>query len=695
MFGLDDTTIAGLPIEGDCYGMGYYIQSPDPAKWPLPPEYHEGQWFNLGGNGISDTAFYAHPQEYFNMVFGTGTKLEPEFGSSVAYHARDRRKVYTYLWSLLPGFKIHTPRHQVTDPVDVDFMGSAVALYACPDDEGLHVIENIVLAEGLPHIMIDGKWIRDPSAYRSRLFWDGPYDKCLEYANALGFKDVSRDTGEFYASLGNNWTNGGVKLSAGRTMTGKEFSEEAHQQGMTTWGGLHTLCLFLQGGICSDVTPIASPHLQTVCRTTLAKDISDTETNIVVTDPSFLAENATWPVNESIDGNYVRIGGEIISYKDITRTAPYTLTGVKRGYVTKATAHKESDEVAKLQQNCYHGFCPDMTLMPAYAGYYAELMVRNGMEAIDFDGLESTVYINQGYYGVRIFFRRLFETYAKLTGGKAPRVTASNVFGGAWLYMDACNVGGGNNMFDPIDNQWGIEGKDVRNAFENSYYPGTFGIQNWHSEWSVYDAENLEAKSIGWNATYDLTASRRAIDFTGEKDAIFKAFHTWETARDENIFTPALKEQLQDMRFKSHLEQKNTNTFVLYPIKETRVSGQIEKDASPLEVANPYDSQPMQFSFRLLDPAENVTLILPDGSQIKSNQKIEENQFIICKGDQVYLADKFRRKIVDLDVDHSIKLPTGESKMSVQCPGSAGVRFELVVSAMGKGEEINVSESHI
>ena len=216
MYGLDDNTIAGPIVDGDCYGMGYYIHSPDPVKYPLPPQYKEGQWFNIGGDGVSDTAFYSHPEEYFQQVFGTGAKLEPEFGSTVAYHARDRRKSYTHHFSLLPGFPRSRPRHMVSDPVDVDFIGSSVALYACPDDQGLATIESITLAEGLPHLVIDGKWIRDPSTFGVTLNWSGPYDKCIEYAQALGVKDISRETGEFYPCLGNNWSAGNVEFSAVR-----------------------------------------------------------------------------------------------------------------------------------------------------------------------------------------------------------------------------------------------------------------------------------------------------------------------------------------------------------------------------------------------------------------------------------------------------------------------------------------------
>ena len=346
-------------------------------------------------------------------------------------------------------------------------------------------------------------------------------------------------------------------------MTYKEFTDETRKNGIKY--GLHTLCLFLQGGRCTDVTPVPSEHLQTVLRTKLAQDISATDTVITVTAPSFLAEEGTWPLGD--EGNYLRIGGEMLTYNGISETAPYTLKNVKRGHASQAQAHKAGDEVVKLQQNCYNGFCPDMKLMPEYADYYANVMHENGMEFVDFDGLESTLYMNQGYYGVRKFFRRLFDTYGKLTGGEAPRVMGSCVFAGGWEYMSVCNVGGGNNMFDPVMNRWGIEGKDIRQGFGNSYFPCTFGIQDYHGDWSVYDAENLEAKSIGWGATYMLGLNENAVERSGEKAAIFRAYRTWENARAANVFTEAMKRQLKDLDYKFHLEQTGEKSFVLYPIQ--------------------------------------------------------------------------------------------------------------------------------
>ncbi|MCX6927916.1 MAG: hypothetical protein NT154_32610 [Verrucomicrobia bacterium] len=688
MYGLDDNTIAGPVVDGDCYGMGYYIHSPDPVKYPLPPQYKEGQWFNIGGDGVSDTAFYSHPEEYFQQVFGTGAKLEPEFGSTVAYHARDRRKSYTHFFSLLPGFPRSRPRHMVSDPVDVDFIGSSVALYACPDDEGLATIERISLAEGLPHLVIDGKWIRDPSTFGVTLNWSGPYDKCIEYAQALGVKDISRETGEFYPCLGNNWSAGNVTFSSRPPMSFKEFTEEVHRHGMSH-GGLHTLTMFLQGGISKDVTPVPSEHLHPVLRTKLARDISATDTNIIVTDPSFLAEKGTWTQGD--DSNYLRIGGEMLRYEGISDSAPWTLKGIKRGHASQAVAHPAGDELVKLMQNCYNGFVPDMKRLLDYADYYADLMYRNGMDAIGFDGFESTVYQHHGYYAVRIFCRRLFETYARLSGGKVPRVTGSNVFTGSWEYMNACNVGGGDNMFNARSGRRGIEGKDIGNGFNNSYFPSTFGIQNWYSDWSVYDAENLQAKAIGWDATYAFAVSQAGIDSTGERDAIFQSFRAWQTARAAGAFTKEHKQRLRDADYKYHLEQTGEKAFVLYPIREIRSSQNGADGIQQVTLTNSYASQPLQFSLRVANPVNSIAITLPDGSQLKSDAKADKGQFIIFKGNQAYLADKNRKKITDLAVNRTVVLSKGESKIGVQFPGTPNpekVRFEFTAWTLGKGEKV-------
>ena len=169
MLGLDDNTTGGPPTGGDMSFMYYFIHSPDPVKYPLPPHLKEGQTFTIGGDGISDVAFYSRPEEYFRMNYGNGATLEPAFGSVICMHSRDRRKEQMIRFPVLPDNldgKANSARYQLVLPTDAGFIGSAMALYACPDSLGLKTIEKIVLKEGLPHPEIDGKWIKDPKSYR-------------------------------------------------------------------------------------------------------------------------------------------------------------------------------------------------------------------------------------------------------------------------------------------------------------------------------------------------------------------------------------------------------------------------------------------------------------------------------------------------------------------------------------------------
>jgi hypothetical protein len=305
---------------------------------------------------VSDVAFYSHPEEYFQMVYGTGARLEPEYGSSLAYHSRDRRISRTVNFSLLPHFPGSRPRHQITDPVNDDYIGSGVALYGCPDRDGLDVIGSIETAEHLPHVKLDGKWDRDPRGFKTDIAWTGPHDKLIEYANALGLHAVQDEAqGEYFANPIDHWLGPRVGFADGRKLTYREYTRELARHRIKY--GLHTLCLFAQPGRNSDVTPNASPILQTVLRIKIARTISPTDTQISVDEPSYLAEDGTWPMRDGF--NTVRIGTELLKYSGISSQPPYTLKGVQRGqYGTTAQSHQAGNELDKLQMNCYGASCP-------------------------------------------------------------------------------------------------------------------------------------------------------------------------------------------------------------------------------------------------------------------------------------------------------------------------------------------------
>ncbi|SCW57826.1 hypothetical protein [Mucilaginibacter sp. NFR10] len=692
ILGLNDNTTGGPPTGGDMSFMYYFIHSPDPLKYPLPPNLKEGQTFTIGGDGINDVAFYSHPEEYYRMNYGNGARLEPAFGSTVCMHSRDRRKEQMIRFPVLPDNldgKVNSARYQLVPPVNADYIGSSVALLACPDSVGLRTIEQIVLKEGLPHPEIDGQWIKDPKAYRPDIAWHGAHDSLITYAHQLAIKGVQDEGwGEYYPNPQNRWTNRKINFNNAAPMNIPDYGALMKKNGIRY--GLHTLCEFLQPDNNSDVAPVPSDSLAIMQRTMITKDLTDQDTVITVADRAYFNEFGGWEGNHT---NVLKIGKELIEYNGISESKPYTFLHIKRGlYGTKRGTYRKGTTIVKLQPNCYRGFVPDMNLQKVYADYYGKWLTEGGMDYIDFDGLESCMYQGQGQYSFKQFFRKLFDTYAK-NGGDYLRVMGSAVYEGNWHYMSVCNVGGGNNMFNPVLNQWGIEGKDMRYVFEGSYLPATFGIVDLHSDWSLYDAENLEAKSIGWNATYMLGLSQHAVENCPEKNNIFKAYRAWENARALNIFTKTVKERLKDLNYKFHLVQNGEKSFVLYPVREARFPDQqytVEKNTCRLN--NEFDAQPLDCAIRISSAekdgyADGIRITFQDGTELSIDKKITNGEFIILKDNACYVADKNRKKIAEIPAQGNLTLPHGASSIQVSALQNSNqkVNMELLVSSVGPG----------
>ncbi|RAV53379.1 hypothetical protein DIU36_23135 [Mucilaginibacter rubeus] len=692
ILGLNDNTTSGPPTGGDMSFMYYFIHSPDLLKYPLPPNLKEGQTFTIGGDGINDVAFYSHPEEYYRMNYGNGARLEPAFGSTVCMHSRDRRKEQMIRFPVLPDNldgKVNSARYQLVPPVNADYIGSSVALLACPDSVGLRTIEQIVLKEGLPHPEIDGQWIKDPKAYRPDIAWHGAHDSLITYAHQLAIKGVQDEGwGEYYPNPQNRWTNRKINFNNAAPMNIPDYGALMKKNGIRY--GLHTLCEFLQPDNNSDVAPVPSDSLAIMQRTSITKNLTDQDTVITVADRAYFNEFGGWEGNHT---NVLKIGKELIEYNGISESKPYTFLHIKRGlYGTKRGTYKKGTTIVKLQPNCYRGFVPDMNLQKVYADYYGKWLTEGGMDYIDFDGLESCIYQGQGQYSFKQFFRKLFDTYAK-NGGDYLRVMGSAVYEGNWHYMSVCNVGGGNNMFNPVLNQWGIEGKDMRYVFESSYLPATFGIVDLHSDWSLYDAENLEAKSIGWNATYMLGLSQHTVENCPEKNNIFKAYRAWENARASNVFTKAVKERLKNLNYKFHLVQNGEKSFVLYPVRETRFPDQqytIEKNTCRLN--NEFDAQPLDCAIRISSTekdgyADGIRITFQDGTELSIDKKITNGEFIILKDNACYVADKNRKKIAEIPTQGNLSLPHGASSIQVSALHNSNqkVNMELLVSSVGPG----------
>jgi hypothetical protein len=580
LLSLNDATTGGKSTNiGDCAPFQYVIHSPDKLKFPLPANLKEGQLFPIGGDGISDVAFYAHPEPYFRILYGNAAEVNAQGQISLAYHASDRTKSKTILFSLIPMLPSNYPNHIEVEPLPgVDFIGSSIALWGAADSIALTtVIKNIVQSEGLPFLTVNGKWIKDPAAYVPDIASAGNnYDSILSYARQLGFKAIQLEDLPMFGVDRNNkgyidgtsFENKSLAFTAGNKSQ-KEFTDISNPMGI--WAGRHTIMTSLRNGT-KDVSPMPGHNLCYQLKRALAKGLSATSTNIEVANPDYLDETGSWEGHtESL--NMVKIGDELIYYKGISQAKPYTLQHVIRGYWgTMPSSHQAGDAIYKLQVTIgygYDGLIPNMKLQDSIAAYYADMSKINGIYFHDWDGQEFLFNQGHGYYSVKRFHRKLFE---QIAGYRLPdlRITGATLSEGSWHYQSVWNVGGGTNMYDLASRKWGSttsEGKDLRDVAYANYFPASFGINFGIGPNSkLADYEHIEAISIGVGATFQMPLSKSAVESCSMKYEIFKVIKTWENARAANAFPRSVKKQLADSTRDWHLEQVDQNNWKIYSV---------------------------------------------------------------------------------------------------------------------------------
>ncbi len=152
----------------------------------------------------------------------------------------------------------------------------------------LNVIEKIELTEDLPHVTLNGIWVkRSPEAnkpYWITYFNKENIDECLAYADKLGFNTI------YHAHPFKNWghfdliesefPNGRIEM--------KKCVKKAEQKGIRI--GVHTLTNFITTNDAY-VTPVPNRHLMTFCRTKLSRPLSANSTEIYIENPKGMIKN--------------------------------------------------------------------------------------------------------------------------------------------------------------------------------------------------------------------------------------------------------------------------------------------------------------------------------------------------------------------------------------------------------------------
>lgn len=579
MLALDDNTLGGTAdIEGDAAPFQYIIHTPDATRYPLPDSLHEGQIFTLGGNGVSDVAFYANKEPWYRIMYGNAALVDDKGRIFLNYHSRDRSKPRQVYYSLIPNMPANTPNHIDVEPIPgVDFIGSSIALWGSPDSTALlDVIQGIVLAEGLPHPTVRGKWIKDPAAFSPDVMTSGlQYDSIISYTAQLGFPAIHAydqgflrpdRTNEGYLD-GPDQTKKPFQFNSGNK-SHREFADLTAEKGIML-GRVNVTNSLAPGTM--DVSPIPSDSLCYQQKRILVNTISPTDTVIEVDDPTYLEEIASWE-GHCKDLNMVKIGKELIHYVGVSTTKPYRLQNVTRGYWgTTPAAHQAQDTLYKLQVTInygYDGIIPNLALQDEIAEYYAYVAKRSGLTLYDFDGQEFLFNNGHGYYSAKRFFRKMFEKAEEL-GVPYIRFSGATLSEGSWHYQSVWNVGGGKNLYDIDTREWGSatsQGKDLRDVTFSNYYPVSFGGNFAIKDTSTVEQyEHVQAISAGYGATYFLGINQKDVESCPQKESIFRAIRTWQDARAANAFPRHIRKMLMNPAYNWRLEAgADTDNWILY-----------------------------------------------------------------------------------------------------------------------------------
>ena len=669
MQALNINTVEGLPYGDDAGGC--FID-------PLPGQQVPDSIRSMIGKKVEvNVNVTGDMPDYVRMYRGTAA-VKKDFGSELRLFSRDHRKP-----RIIPIRSGSADYKQYVEPIDVDFAGSAIALFGCPAEKALDIIEKIELGEGLPHPELDGFWIkRSTVPGQAYLLNEGDPSKSMQYAKECGFKLIH--LGDFFQS----WGHFGLKT--GRFPKGAEdirkATDAARQEGIFL--GVHTLTMFTT---TNDpyVSPVPSDSLCKTGSTVITKDLGKEDKEIYIQDPQFFRLLGST--------HTVKIGKELINFQKVSDQEPWRLLDCRRGqFGTAPAAYAAGTTIDKLINNDYSGFYPDINLQDAYARRLAEVCNETGIDLMDFDGYGGGSPTGHGDYGAARFidlWYRSLDRY-RLTCG-------AGTFHYYWHIYAFMNWG------EPWYNA--LRESQVNYRVENQRYfdrnlmPGMLGWFTLNPEFRPEEVEWIQARSAGFNAGYLLRVDE-SIERNGFRDELFELIREWQKARNEKVFSAEQLKRLQNPKNEFHLVKVSESQWDLYPVQLFRKgvhkyrTAQIgETVISKYSFVNPYGSQDAKFYITAVPvdgnqsaSVSNLKITVNNYQSLIINEPVKAGDRLMCDGKSVYLCDPYWKIVKSIPVDNMLSLQEGENKVEFSCDfsGDKAPVLQFEFKAVGSSERV-------
>ncbi|WP_345003788.1 hypothetical protein [Snuella lapsa] len=553
-------------------------------------------------------------------------------------------------------------------------VGSKIALFGCHPEAVLETIGTIEEAEGLPHPLVDGQWIKThperSKAYLITTFTEDNFDELLEFTKKAGMNAI------YHGHPFKNW--GAFDLIPDQFPNGragmKALVEKANAQGVRV--GAHTLTTFTTPND-PFVTPVPNSGLVFTGQGTLTGDIDPISTEILVsTNAYFNNEEFNWM-------HTVKIGDELIRYRTVSKEAPYKLLDCERGaFGTESSGHQKGDVVGKLLDHPYKVFFPDFELQKEMAQNMIDFFNETGITQMDFDGHEGALATGQGTYSMDDFAKRVFEGTQKNLVNGSSRTTHYY-----WHINHYINWGepwyGG---FRQSQSEYRFKNQPF---LEANYLPNMLGWFSLRPHTTIADIEWMLARGAAYNAGFALSANPDALRNNPNTNTILDLIRIWEKARLSGAFTDKQKQQLKDLSKEFHLEETIRDKewklmmFQDYDFVFEKIEVQPGQPTyAEWKYTNETGEQPFK-AFITLDgekdaAVSDITIEVSNHASISIPEKLEQGQELILENNKLVISDAKGKLIKERNIElpvqgnggHSIqfdcKIKNGNPKVKVK-----------------------------
>jgi hypothetical protein len=294
------------------------------------------------------------------------------------------------------------------------FKNARAAVIGVPQKQILPVIREVMTkaAPDVPFCDQGGAWaLGAKEGYGSYLMNFGDLteetvDHWISYCNSLGFNQIDNHG----SGRGDFFNFGSFELNPKKFPEGwktyKKIVAKLHKAGISSI--FHTYTCYISKN-SKYVTPVPHPDLDLLDTFTLAAPLDEKATEIVVKESTKNVSTKTGGMETS--NRTLRIGDEIIEFADVTREAPYTFTGCKRGFHGTKTAAHQADARVGILKTFWGGMYipePHSALFDEVARRTAEIVDECGFDGIYLDAIEGLQYMwgkeNYWYYGDKFVF---------------------------------------------------------------------------------------------------------------------------------------------------------------------------------------------------------------------------------------------------------------------------------------------------